>query len=83
MKNLTPQRVAAVDVFRALTMFLMLFVNDIPGLKNIPHWLKHAEMNEDMLVFPTQSFPHSSSVWVCPFPLLSRTAIERETLPCK
>ncbi|KAA5438055.1 Mrp/NBP35 family ATP-binding protein, partial [Bacteroides cellulosilyticus] len=24
MKNLTPQRVAAVDVFRALTMFLML-----------------------------------------------------------
>lgn len=71
MKNLTPQRVAAVDVFRALTMFLMLFVNDIPGLKNIPHWLKHAEMHEDMLGFPTQSFPHSSSVWVCPFPLLS------------
>ena len=80
MKNLTPQRVAAVDVFRALTMFLMLFVNDIPGLKNIPHWLKHAEMNEDMLGF---SDTISSSVWVCPFPLLSRTAIERETLPCK
>ena len=54
MKNLTPQRVAAVDVFRALTMFLMLFVNDIPGLKNIPHWLKHAEMNEDMLGFRSE-----------------------------
>ena len=36
MKSLTPQRIAAVDVFRALTMFLMLFVNDIPGLKNVP-----------------------------------------------
>ena len=36
MKSLTPQRVAAVDVFRALTMFLMLFVNDIPGLKTCP-----------------------------------------------
>lgn len=57
MKNLTPQRVAAVDVFRALTMFLMLFVNDIPGLKNIPHWLKHAEMNEDMLGFSDTIFP--------------------------
>lgn len=36
MKSLTPQRIAAVDVFRALTMFLMLFVNDIPGLKTSP-----------------------------------------------
>lgn len=42
MKSLTLQRIAAVDVFRALTMFLMLFVNDIPGLKNVPHWLMHA-----------------------------------------
>ena len=36
MKSLTLQRIAAVDVFRALTMFLMLFVNDIPGLKTCP-----------------------------------------------
>lgn len=57
MKNLTQQRVAAVDVFRALTMFLMLFVNDIPGLKNIPHWLMHAEADEDMLGFSDTIFP--------------------------
>ena len=31
-------RVEALDIFRALTMFLMLFVNDIPGLRDIPHW---------------------------------------------
>ena len=30
-------RIAAVDVMRALTMTLMLFVNDIAGLQNIPH----------------------------------------------
>ena len=35
----------------------MLFVNDIPGLKNIPHWLKHAEMNEDMMGFSDTIFP--------------------------
>lgn len=57
MKNLTPQRVAAVDVFRALTMFLMLFVNDIPGLKNVPHWLMHAKIDEDMLGFSDTIFP--------------------------
>ena len=57
MKSLTPQRIAAVDVFRALTMFLMLFVNDIPGLKNVPHWLMHARMDEDMMGFSDTIFP--------------------------
>lgn len=57
MKTSSPQRVAAVDVFRALTMFLMLFVNDIPGLRNIPHWLGHAAMTEDMLGFSDTIFP--------------------------
>lgn len=57
MKANPPQRVAAVDVFRALTMFLMLFVNDIPGLKDIPHWLQHAKATEDMLGFSDTIFP--------------------------
>lgn len=57
MKSLTPQRIAAVDVFRALTMFFMLFVNDIPGLKNVPHWLMHARMDEDMMGFSDTIFP--------------------------
>lgn len=57
MKTSSSHRVAAIDVFRALTMFLMLFVNDIPGLKNIPHWLQHAKATEDMLGFSDTIFP--------------------------
>ncbi|WP_373727763.1 DUF5009 domain-containing protein [Bacteroides heparinolyticus] len=57
MKDVTLQRIAAVDVFRALTMLLMLFVNDIPGLQNVPHWLMHAEADEDMLGFSDIVFP--------------------------
>ncbi|MDR0658084.1 MAG: DUF5009 domain-containing protein [Mediterranea sp.] len=57
MKSPTSQRVAAVDVFRALTMLLMLFVNDIAGLEDVPHWLKHAGANEDMLGFSDTIFP--------------------------
>ncbi|MDR0989550.1 MAG: DUF5009 domain-containing protein [Prevotellaceae bacterium] len=56
-EQLTLGRVAAVDVFRALTMFLMLFVNDIPGLRNIPAWLNHADMNEDLMGFADTIFP--------------------------
>ena len=54
MKN---NRIATIDVFRAITMFLMLFVNDIPGLKQIPHWLLHAKAKEDMLGFSDIIFP--------------------------
>lgn len=50
-------RIEALDIFRAITMFLMLFVNDIPGLKNIPHWLLHAAADEDMLGFSDIIFP--------------------------
>ena len=74
MENLAlPQarRVAAVDVLRALTMFLMLFVNDIPGLRDVPHWLFHARADEDMMGFSDTIFPAfsgarwRSSSWAC------------------
>ncbi|WP_280746987.1 DUF5009 domain-containing protein [Parabacteroides sp. PF5-9] len=57
MRSNRSGRIEALDIFRALTMFLMLFVNDIPGLKNIPHWLLHATANEDMLGFSDTIFP--------------------------
>lgn len=71
MKN---TRIATIDVFRALTMFFMLFVNDIPGLRDIPHWLRHAKFDEDMLgfsdiIFPSFLFVMGMSV---PFALLKR-----------
>lgn len=71
MKN---NRIATIDVFRAITMFLMLFVNDIPGLKQIPHWLLHAKAKEDMLgfsdiIFPCFLFVMGMSV---PFAILKR-----------
>lgn len=50
-------RIAAVDALRALTMFLMLFVNDFAGMKDIPHWLEHAAMDEDMMGFSDLIFP--------------------------
>jgi len=44
-------RIASIDVFRALIMFLMIFVNDLPWCKNVPHMLEHALPGEDMLGF--------------------------------
>ena len=51
------RRIATIDVMRAIIMFLMLFVNDIPGVKDLPHWIGHAETEEDMLGFSDIVFP--------------------------
>ena len=51
------KRIAAIDILRALTMVWMLFVNDIPSLQGVPHWLFHAKATEDMLGFSDLVFP--------------------------
>lgn len=51
------RRLASIDVMRALTMTLMLFVNDIPGLEGVPHWMFHAAHDEDMLGLADVVFP--------------------------
>ena len=45
------KRIASVDVFRALTMFLMIFVNDLWSLTNVPEWLKHKGAHVDGIGF--------------------------------
>ena len=45
------KRTASVDIFRALTMLMMLFVNDYAGMSGLPHWMHHAKPTEDMLGF--------------------------------
>lgn len=51
------RRIASIDVFRAMTMFLMIWVNDFWTLENIPKWLKHAAAGEDYLGFSDLIFP--------------------------
>jgi len=56
-KGINVTRLESLDVFRALMMFLMIFVNDIPGLKNIPDWLLHAANDENRLGLADIVFP--------------------------
>lgn len=51
------KRIESIDIFRALTMLIMLWVNDFAGMSDIPHWLCHAGADEDMLGFSDLVFP--------------------------
>ena len=51
------KRILSIDVFRGVTMFLMIWVNDFWTLQAIPKWLKHAVAGEDYLGFSDLIFP--------------------------
>jgi predicted acyltransferase len=67
-------RIKSIDILRALTMLLMIFVNDLWTLTDIPGWLEHKAANEDGLgladvVFPAFLFIVGLSI---PFALKAR-----------
>lgn len=51
------QRVTSIDVLRALTMVLMIFVNDLWSLHNIPLWLGHVAPGVDGIGLADTVFP--------------------------
>src|SRR5215203_876993 len=56
-KAVLVQRVTSIDIVRALTMVLMIFVNDLWSLKNIPAWLEHVERGVDGIGLADVVFP--------------------------
>lgn len=50
-------RVDSIDILRALTMILMIFVNDLWSLTNIPAWLEHVPGGVDGIGLADVVFP--------------------------
>lgn len=50
-------RLASIDIFRAATMMLMIFVNDLWTLNDIPEWLGHVKAGEDGMGLADVVFP--------------------------
>ncbi len=55
-QNILP-RIASIDILRALTMVLMIFVNDLWSLKDIPAWLGHVDPGVDGIGLADVVFP--------------------------
>ena len=70
------KRNLAIDIFRGLTMALMVFVNDLWTVHDVPHWLVHFSTYEDGMglsdiVYPMFLFAMGMSV---PYALENRLA---------
>ena len=57
MNSLSKNRVVSIDILRALTMTLMIFVNDLWSLTGIPRWLEHTAAAEDGMGLADTVFP--------------------------
>ncbi len=51
------QRNLAIDMLRAFTMFVMIFVNDFWKISDVPHVLEHAAYGEDFMGLADVVFP--------------------------
>ena len=54
---ITTSRLISIDAFRALTMILMIFVNDLWTLVDIPDWLEHVSAETDGMGLADVVFP--------------------------
>ena len=52
-----PVRIASIDVFRGLTMLVMIFVNDLAGVTGLPWWTYHAHEQQDAMTYVDMVFP--------------------------
>lgn len=58
VKEQHPGRILSIDVLRGLTILVMIFVNDVAGVKGAPSWIKHFYPYEaDGMTFVDVVFP--------------------------
>ncbi|GJM34063.1 MAG: hypothetical protein DHS20C18_30640 [Saprospiraceae bacterium] len=70
------QRILSIDIFRGLTIFLMVFVNELAGVSNIPQWMKHVPATVDGMTFVDVVFPAFLFIvgMAIPFAVMNRIA---------
>ena len=50
-------RVASIDIFRGITLAVMVFVNALAEVKGLPWWTYHAHAQEDVMTYVDMVFP--------------------------
>ncbi len=59
-------RLASIDIFRGLTIAVMIFVNELAGVRGLPWWNYHMKANVDAMTYVDMVFPFFCSSWGSP-----------------
>ena len=55
--QLSNERILSIDAFRGITILVMIFVNELAGMRDIPQWMKHMPADADAMTFVDMVFP--------------------------
>jgi heparan-alpha-glucosaminide N-acetyltransferase len=73
------QRIASIDIFRGLTILVMIFVNDLSGVDGLPWWTYHAHENEDVMTYVDMVFPFFLFIVGLSMPLAVTQRLKKNT----
>jgi predicted acyltransferase len=57
IQEIPTRRILSIDIFRGLTILVMIFVNDLAGIKGLPWWNYHIPPGEQGLTYVDVVFP--------------------------
>jgi heparan-alpha-glucosaminide N-acetyltransferase len=76
------QRIASIDIFRGLTMILMIFVNELAEIKGLPWWNYHAPARINVMTYVDMVFPAFLFILGMTIPIaLERRLLRNSSMP--
>ena len=70
-------RVVSIDVFRGLTIAVMIFVNALSDVKGLPWWTYHAHAQDDVMTYVDMVFPFFLFIVGMSLPLSVESRLKR------
>lgn len=75
----TGTRIVSIDIFRGLTIAVMIFVNELADVHGLPWWTYHARANQDVMTYVDMVFPFFLFIVGLSMPLAVHHRLRRNT----
>jgi len=72
-----PARIASIDIFRGLTMAVMIFVNELAGVHGLPWWTYHAKGSWNVMTYVDMVYPFFLFIVGLAIPLAIRARLKK------
>ena len=72
-----PGRIASIDIFRGLTMAVMIFVNELAGVRGLPWWTYHAKTQWNAMTYVDMVYPFFLFIVGLAIPLAIRARLKK------
>lgn len=76
----TSSRLASIDIFRGLTIAVMIFVNDLASVQGLPWWTYHAKASQDAMTYVDMVYPFFLFIIGLSIPLAVKQRLKKGTV---